>query len=303
MAMETKSGFSGIYPMVYALFDKAGNLSRGAMRAQIEAMLRHKVHGIAVLGLASEVNKLSSVERHTLMSWVAEDIDGRAPLAVTVAELSVGGQIEFVKAAAALGAKWAILQPPHTKGVPESELVRFFGAIAEKSPIPLGIQNAPEYLGIGLSSEGIRTLNRAHPNVSIVKLEATAIAIGRLLDMVGGEMDVFNGRGGIEMTDSLRAGAVGIIPGGETCDVLVRIFDRMSQGTAEGSAEADELYARLLPLLVLLMESMDTFLVYGKRVLGYRLGIDEIDPRIPYTPPTAFGLATVRRYAEALEKF
>ena len=37
--MGTKSGFSGVYPMVYALFDKAGNLSRRAMRMQIEAML------------------------------------------------------------------------------------------------------------------------------------------------------------------------------------------------------------------------------------------------------------------------
>ena len=35
----------------------------------------------------------------------------------------------------------------------------------------------------------------------------------------------------------------------------------------------------------LLMESMDTFLVYGKPVLGHRLGITEIEPRIPSTPP------------------
>ncbi|HYB11048.1 MAG TPA: dihydrodipicolinate synthase family protein [Alphaproteobacteria bacterium] len=301
--MKTKSGFFGVYPMVYALFDKAGNLSRRAMSLQIEAMLKHKVHGIAVLGLASEVNKLSTAERHTLMSWVAEDVDGRVPLAVTVAELSIGGQIEFVKAAASLGAKWAILQPPHAKGVPESELIRFFGAVAEKAPIPLGIQNAPEYLGIGLSSDGIGTLNRVHPNISIVKLEATAIAIGRLMERIGGEMDVFNGRGGLEMTDSLRAGAVGIIPGGESFDVLVRIFERMSNGGAENAAQADALYAGLLPLLVFLMESIDTLLVYGKRVLGHRLGIDEVDPRIPYTPPTPFGLATALRYAEALGKF
>jgi 2-keto-3-deoxy-L-arabinonate dehydratase len=300
--MKTKSGFFGVYPMVYALFDDKGNLARNPMRRQIQSMLKHKVHGIGVLGLASEVNKLSTAERHQLMEWVAEDIDGKVPLTVTVAETSVGGQIEFVKAAAAVGAKWAILQPPLVKHVPESELIRFFGAVADVSPIPIAIQNAPEYLGIGLSNAGVQTLHRAHPNFSIIKLEATAIAIASLLDEVEGELDVFNGRDGIEMLDSMRAGAVGIIPGGEAFDVLARAFDHMASGSEAGTAEAERLYAKVLPLLIVLMESMDTFLVYGKPVLGHRLGIAETKPRLPSTPPTAFGLAAAKRYAEVLGK-
>jgi 2-keto-3-deoxy-L-arabinonate dehydratase len=300
--MKTKSGFFGVYPMVYALFDDKGNLARDPMRRQIQSMLKHKVHGIGVLGLASEVNKLSTAERRQLVDWVAEDIGGKVPLTVTVAETSVGGQIEFVKAAAAVGAKWAILQPPPVKGVPEIELIRFFGAVADASPIPLGIQNAPEYLGIGLSRSGIKTLNRQHSNVSIVKLEATAIAVARLHEEVEGGVDIFNGRGGIEMTDSLRAGAVGIIPGGESFDVLTRIFDQMDKRTREGDIEADRLYAGLLPLLVLLMESMECFLVYGKEVIGRRLGIGETTPRGPHELGTPFGLAAARRYADALGK-
>jgi 2-keto-3-deoxy-L-arabinonate dehydratase len=300
--MKTKSGFFGVYPMVYALFDDKGNLARDPMRRQIQSMLKHKVHGIGVLGLASEVNKLSTAERRQLMDWVAEDIGGKVPLTVTVAETSVGGQIEFVKAAAAVGAKWAILQPPLVKHVPESELIRFFGAVADASPIPIAIQNAPEYLGIGLSNAGVRALHRTHPNFSIIKLEATAISIASLLNDVEGELDVFNGRDGIEMLDSMRAGAVGIIPGGEAFDVLARAFDHMVSGTEAGIAEAERLYAKVLPLLILLMESMDTFLVYGKPVLGHRLGIAETKPRLPSTPPTAFGLAMAKRYAEMLGK-
>lgn len=300
--MKTKSGFFGVYPMVYALFNERGSLAREPMRRQVQSMLKHRVHGIGVLGLASEVNKLSTAERRQLMEWVAEDIGGQVPLAVTVAETSTDGQIEFVKAAAAVGAKWVILQPPPVKHVPESELVRFFGAVADASPIPVAIQNAPEYLGIGLTHAGIRALHRAHPNFTIIKLEATAIAIASLLDEVEGALDVFNGRDGIEMLDSMRAGAVGIIPGGEAFDVLARAFDHMASGTEAGTQEAERLYAKVLPLLILLMESMDTFLVYGKPVLGHRLSIAETKPRLPATPPTAFGLAAAKRYADALGK-
>ena len=121
---------------------------------------------------------------------------------------------------------------------PESELIRFFGAVADKSPITVAIQNAPQYLGIGLSVAGIKALNRAHPNVTILKLEATALAISALVEATEGAVDVFNGRGGIEMPDTMRAGAVGNIPGGETYDVLTKVFDRMASGTAEGEAEA-----------------------------------------------------------------
>src|ERR1041385_6655036 len=58
--MKTRSGFFGVYPMVYALFDKRGNLARESTRRQVVAMLKHRVHGVAVLGLATEVNKLST---------------------------------------------------------------------------------------------------------------------------------------------------------------------------------------------------------------------------------------------------
>lgn len=294
--MKSRSGFSGVYPMVFALFDAEGNLAREAMRRQIKALLASKVHGIAILGMATEVNKLSTAERRMLMEWVAEDINGAVPLAVTVAESSIQGQSDFVKAAAGLGAKWAILQPPPVKGVPESELIRFFGAVADASPMPIGIQNAPEYLGIGLSHSGIATLHKNHPNVQIMKLEATALAIGRLVDQVGGTLDIFNGRDGIEMIDSMRAGAVGIIPGAEVADLLARIFDLMAAGSVE---EAERRYQAVLPLLIVLMETMDTFLVYGKHVIGQRLGIKETDTRVPFTPPTAFGLEMMKRYATA----
>jgi 4-hydroxy-tetrahydrodipicolinate synthase len=295
--MKSNSGFSGVYPMVFALFDAKGNLAREPMRRQVKALLQQRVHGIAILGMATEVNKLSTIERRTLMEWVAEDVGGAVPLAVTVAESSIVGQTDFVKAAAGVGAKWAILQPPPVKNVPESELIRFFGAVADASPIPVGIQNAPEYLGIGLSHNGISTLHRAHRNVAVVKLEATALAIARLVEQVEGTLDVFNGRDGIEMIDSIRAGAVGIIPGAEVADLLARVFDFVDAGS---EAEAQQLYERLLPLLVVLMETMDTFLVYGKFVLAHRFGIRETDTRIPHTPASKFGLELMRRYSEAL---
>jgi 4-hydroxy-tetrahydrodipicolinate synthase len=228
---------------------------------------------------------------------VAEDLAGRRPLAVTVAESSVEGQVDFVRAAAGLGARWVILQPPPVRGVPEAELVRFFGAVADRAEVPVALQIAPEYLGIGMTAAGLCTLARAHPNVRILKLEASPVAIARLREATEGVFDLFNGQAGIGLTEGFRAGAVGFIPGVETIDVTARIFDHMAAGRDE---EADRLYAEVLPLLVFLMESIDTFLVYGKVVLGRRLGLAETAARPPASPATAFGLALAARYADRL---
>jgi 4-hydroxy-tetrahydrodipicolinate synthase len=60
--------------------------------------------GIAVLGLATEVSKLSVPERRQIVEWVAEDIGGRVPLAVTIAGATPAAQIEAVRHAEAQGA-------------------------------------------------------------------------------------------------------------------------------------------------------------------------------------------------------
>jgi dihydrodipicolinate synthase/N-acetylneuraminate lyase len=298
--MLSNSGFAGVYPMAYALFGEDGKLDRAAMRRQVLAMLEHDVHGVAVLGMATEVNKMSTAERRMLMEWAAEDVGGNVPLSVTVAEASVDGQVEFVRAARDVGADWVILQPPRVLNVPETELIRFFGAVADRSEIPVGIQNAPAHIGIGISNTGFRTLNKAHPNVTIAKMEAPPIEIRKLIEETDGAMDVFDGRGGVVMIEALRAGAAGIIPGGECFDVLVRVYNQIKSGDPAAIAIAERLHADVLPLQVFIMDSLDSLIVYGKKVLCERLGLNRTEPRIPCTPPTEFGLETARRYADAL---
>ncbi len=299
--MKTGSGFFGVYPVAFALFGPDGALHRDAVRAQVQAMVRHGVHGITVLGLASEVHRLSGAERQCLMEWVIEDAAGAVPVAVTIAEPNLEQQIAFAKAAQVAGAAWLILQPPPVKAVPETALIRFFGAVADRVSLPVGIQNAPEYLGIGLSAAGIDTLNRAHPNLCIVKVEATAAAVARLHDAVEGRMDIFNGRAGIDIVESVRAGAVGFVPGGDSFDHLSAVFNDLTRPGGD-KVRAEAAYRTLLPLLMFLMESVDHYLLYGKHVLGLRLGGDPANflPRAPHGDLHPFARDFVARQAAAM---
>lgn len=289
--------FHGIYPILYAFFDSTGRVDRALMRRQVEGCLRHAPQGLAMLGLATEVGKLQTQERRQLLDWVGADVGGRVPLAVTIAEPSVEGQVEMVRAAKAAGASWVILQPPPVGGLAEIEYLRFFGAVADRSELPVAIQNAAQYIGIGLSNSGLKTLNRNHPNVSLLKGEAPANAIRSLIEETDGVFRVFNGRGGLELTDNLRAGCVGMIPAPECFDVQVKVYEAMQRGD---EAEAERLYRSILPLITFLMASIENFLCYGKRLTARRLGIAEVHARQPSQAPTPFGLEMLARLSAEL---
>lgn len=297
--MDT-SRFHGIHPILYAFFDADGRPLQAPIVAQVEAAVRHGAHGVAVLGLATETHKLDTSERRRIMEWTAEALRGRLPLAVTVAEPSVHGQAGFVRAARGVGADWVILQPPPVTGMGESELLRFFGAVAATTDLPVAIQNAPQFLGTGLSNAALATLNRQHPNVCMLKGEAPAHVIERLVADTEGVYRVFNGRGGMELPECLRAGCVGMIPAPECFDVQVAVYEAMRRETPECDADAERRYREILPLIVFMTSSVDTFVCYGKRVVARRLGIEHVFDRAPCQRPTEFGLLTAERLAAAL---
>ena len=81
------------------------------------------VDGIVVLGLATEVAKLTEAERREVIGWAAQDVAGRVPLGVTIYGNSITEQLALLqRAPKPLGADWLILQPPSVGAYPASEL-------------------------------------------------------------------------------------------------------------------------------------------------------------------------------------
>lgn len=296
MIDTTQSGFFGVYPMLLAYYRADGELDLPAIAAQTDVLVRHGAHGCAVMGLGTEVNKLSSAERRQIIDSVAERLNGRLPFCVTVGENSVAGQIEFARAAQAVGADWLVLQPPAVTDVPERELLRFFGKVAEAVDMPLGIQNAPQYLGIGLSNTGLRELRAQHENFCVVKIEDGPLALPPLLQETRGELDVFVGRAGVEALEVLRAGAAGLIPGFETLDHISKLFNCLQQGRDE---DAEAVYRSIEPALVFMLKSINHFVTYSREVAGRRLGHEAIHHRLG-VDVSPLGLSITERLARQL---
>jgi 4-hydroxy-tetrahydrodipicolinate synthase len=287
--------FRGVYPVLYAFFDGHGRLDHDAMRKQVEHCLDAGAQGITVLGLVTEVHRLSTAERQEVVELVGSAIGGRAPYAVTIAEQDSAAQIAFARMAARNGADWVILQPPPGKGHSEADLQRHFGAIADAAPLPVAIQNNPVNLDSFLSPEGLVTLARRHANVRLLKAEGWSVEIARVIEALGGDVDAFGGHGGLELVSLVRSGGAGLIPAPDCLAAQVAVFAGLGSSDPATADVAGRLHRELLPLVVFMTRNIQGLLCYGKRVMARRLGLDTVHDRPGALAPTAFGLAETER--------
>lgn len=290
--------FSGIYPVLYAFYGPDGQLSRDLIAKQVEYCIAAGAHGIMVLGLVTEVHKMATAERLELVRMVGELIAGRLPYAVTIGEPTVEAQVAFARDARAAGANWVILQPPSQPGITEPELLGFFGSVADALDIPVAVQNNPVNLAVSLSPDALVTLNRNHPNISILKGEGFSVDIARVIEGTNGAMRVFGGHGGIEFMSLLRSGGAGLIPAPEFLKPQVAIFELWQQGTPEAIAEAERLHRDILPAIVFMSRSVPALLCYGKRLFAAQAGLTEPVDRAPALQPTTFGLTETARFRQ-----
>ena len=285
--MNTSYLQKGIHPVLYTFFNRDGGIDRGGVEAQIDWTLDAKAHGVVTLGIASEVAKLDLEERRSVLDLVARKVDGRASLAVTVAEPSVPGQIDFVRRAKDAGADWVILQSPQTRA-PESTLIDFTAAVASSTDLPCAVQSNPANMDVALSNAALLELHRRCPNIRLLKAEGNVASAAELAS--DSDMAVFGGRNGLELVSGLVAGFAGNVPAPELTPELVSVFELATSGTSEGLAEARRLHASVLPMIVFLNHNLPTQLCYGKRLLARRIGLGAVHDRAPALPATAFGL-------------
>ena len=284
--------FGGIHAVLYALFDGQERLDRGAMAAQMDYVRAAGADGVTVLGLATEVGKLSEEEKRQVIDWAAED-RGKLPLSVTVTGNSVAAQVALARHAEAAGADWLILQPPLAGSYGAGEYLDFFARVGVALRLPFAVQNAPQYLGRSLSAGDLATLTARCEGFTHVKAEGTAAELAALIAVAGERLTVLNGRGGLEMTDCLRAGAAGFIVAPDVLPGVVACWRAWAAGDVAGAERA---YAAFLPGALFGMQSLEQLVCYGKRIFGARAGI-AVHDRAPAMRPTAAGLAMARHWA------
>jgi 2-keto-3-deoxy-L-arabinonate dehydratase len=259
--------WTGIIPSLCTPFQEDDSIDFGGQRAIVRFALASGAHGILCFGLAGEVNKLTPKERMRLAETILEEVNGRVPVLVGVGAEAEHTAICLTRDAQKAGADGIVIPPPITAHVDGEGLNAYFRTIAASTHLPVVIQDAPAYLGVKLSPQLVRQLADEQPNIRYAKLEAGPDATAHWVAHLEQSVYILTGDAGLHLLTTLRAGAVGNVPGVELTDLLVAVYNADRCGDA---VTAESLHQRLLPYLVFSLQDIDHYNACSKELLVRR---------------------------------
>jgi len=292
----------GIIPMMYCFFNKDNTIDLDAMRDQISLIKKIGSNGIACLGLATEANKLSFKEKKEIIELIPSICSDTLPIVVTISGKDLKEYKKLIQVAQSNEASWIVFQPILNKNTTNKDCFNFFNEIIKNvdTKTLVGIQNAKEYIGVGLDSDQILKLYKKFDNFRSIKFEASATFIQKEIKTFPKDLRVFNGRGGQEIVDNFLAGCSGIIPCLDGADVFLKIYKLLKKQQIE---EARKKYKNILPSIVFTMQSISSLICYGKRICAYRMGMKNVYDRSPSLIPSEFGVKLAKYHAKIIGKF
>ncbi|TPW31584.1 dihydrodipicolinate synthase family protein [Martelella alba] len=179
--------FSGIIPPVSTLFTDTGAVDRAAMAHVIDMLIGAGVNGLFFLGTGGEFSQMSADERRAAAETVIDCVKGRVPVLIGTGSPNMREAVELSRHAASAGADGIVAINPYYWKVTETNLFRYFGAIAESIDLPMLVYNFPDLTGQDLTPEIIKRL--ADANENIVGVKDTIDSVGhlrRMIDVVKG---------------------------------------------------------------------------------------------------------------------
>jgi dihydrodipicolinate synthase/N-acetylneuraminate lyase len=269
---------TGVLPVLATPFTDEGDIDFAGLAREIEWVLAQQVDGV-VVGMVSEVLRLSSEERDLLTEQTCSTVAGRATVTASVGAESIHTAVRHARHAQASGSNAVMAIPPLATACEDAELLRYYCGIFDAVDIPVVVQDASGYLGRSLSIELQAKLLQEYGVRALFKPEAQPIGprLSALRDATGGAARVYEGTGGLALVDSFTRGIVGTMPGPDICWALVALWRALEAGDR---ATADAINGPL-SAIVSIQNSLDSFVAVQKHLLRKQGAIPRTHSRGP----------------------
>jgi 4-hydroxy-tetrahydrodipicolinate synthase len=243
----------GVYTISATPFTDAGDIDWTSVDSLIEFYLQCRVHGLTILGMMGEAQKLSEEESAALTRHYLRRVNGRVPVIVGVSNPGTANLVKLSNVAMEAGACGVMIAP--LSGLKtENQIIAYFNnvisALGEK--IPLVYQDYPQSTQADISAEGFLKIVDAHPSVVMFKHEDCPglKKLSQLRKACDGKarryISILVGNGGLYVPQELQRGADGIMTGFAFPEMLVSACALFAAGRSE---EAEDLFDMYLPLV------------------------------------------------------
>lgn len=164
--MSARAPLAGVFAPICTPFRENEDVDPGALRENLARYAASGIHGYLTLGSNGENRSLSEEERLEVLDVVVRH---RGSGQVVMAGATYDGQRQaerFLQAAADLGADYGLVLAPgyFRKQMTAEVLYRYFSSLADASPLPILLYNAPGFNGLALEPALVARL-APHPNI------------------------------------------------------------------------------------------------------------------------------------------
>ena len=240
--------FAGVHWMLATPFHEDESIDTASIANLVDKAVSSGCQGMVCLGVTGETARLTDRERYQVAETVIQHSEG---LAVTVGATagSTAAAIERSKEAQELGATAVMVSPPPMSKPNPDAVFAHYSRLADAIDLPIVVQDYPSTSGVHMSPDFIARLSSSVLAAQYLKLEdpPTPPKISAILKLVGDEMPIFGGLGGMYLLEELARGSAGAMTGFAYPEVLVDICRQMAEGDR---TKAEELFNRCLPLML-----------------------------------------------------
>lgn len=204
--------WEGVMPAITTQFDSEGALSLKAFKNNLTHQIKAGVHGIILGGTLGEASTLTISEKESLLKTTLEQVEGKIPVIMNIAEQSTDQAVGSAKAAETNGASGLMLLPPMRYKATDIETVAYFSAVALSTSLPIMIYNNPVDYKIEVTLDMFEAI-RKYKNITAVKESTRDITnITRMINRFGDRYKILCGVDTIAM-ESILMGAKGWVAG------------------------------------------------------------------------------------------
>lgn len=243
----------GVFPIAATPFSSDGALDLGSLDRLVDFYLGHRVHGLTLLGIMGEAQKLTAEESLAVVRRVVARVAGRVPIVVGVSSAGLAPLAALADAAMQAGAAGVMVAPtPGLRG--DDALLGYMASVfrALDPRTPVVYQDYPQATGVYLPVPLFHRMVAEFPGLVMLKHEdAPGLAkLARLRAEAARDghrrVSVLVGNGALYYPQELARGADGAMTGFSYPEMLVEVYERFTAGDVDA---AEDVFDAYLPLL------------------------------------------------------
>ena len=172
---------SGAFTLLMTPFNADLSLDEEGLRALVRVQAEAGIHGIAPLGVTGESPALTEKEIARLVEIVTEEAGGACKVAPDTCSCNLDQTIARAKLYGSLGCDYAVVFAPFLVKPTQEGVYDFYVRVADASPVPIILHNAPERVGVNVEP---KTYARLIGHGNIVAAKDGSMNLGHLAKIV-----------------------------------------------------------------------------------------------------------------------